>query len=154
MILVMQRRLYYDVTFLPFATLVLNYPGVLKIAMRRKMTSQDVKLRRKMTNLVMTVVRTTASGNLADAKPCVLCLYAMYVAGIKKVRYSDDTGEIVDSTVKKLLDGPVLVSGGVRAIFRNAKKTGDRSVVVRLPLPKNVIARILQSPDDVRIYFR
>lgn len=122
--------------------------------MRRKMTTGDMKLRRKMTNLVMTVVRTTASGNLADAKPCVMCLYAMYVAGIKKVRYTDDSGEFVSSTVAKLLDGPVLVSGGVRAIFRDAKTTGDRSVVVRLPLPKHVIARILHSPDDVRTYFR
>lgn len=45
-------------------------------------------------NLTMYVYRETADGLLACSKPCENCMFLMHEAGIKKVYYINEKGEI------------------------------------------------------------
>lgn len=56
----------------------------------------------------MVVLRYLANGSLTMAKPCHLCLECMVIAGVRKVIYSDTTGQLIEAKVRDLLDEQVV----------------------------------------------
>jgi len=53
----------------------------------------------------MLVVRIDKKGNLKSAKPCIACATALYDSGIKKVFYSNYSGEILKLDFNELVNG-------------------------------------------------
>jgi tRNA(Arg) A34 adenosine deaminase TadA len=51
------------------------------------------------------VVRLDKKGNMKSAKPCIACAYALYDSGIKKVFYSNYSGEIMKLDFSELVNG-------------------------------------------------
>lgn len=56
-----------------------------------------------MKQVVLLVVRMGKTGELRDSTPCTRCMEAMKKIGIRKVAYSDNTGQIVECRVKNLI---------------------------------------------------
>lgn len=56
------------------------------------------------------VIRLTASGTLCDSKPCCMCANMMKIYGVKRVYYSNSSGEICYQKVDQLIDDPVIYS--------------------------------------------
>ena len=49
------------------------------------------------------MIRVNNSGNLCNSRPCYNCLNMMKAVGIKRVHYSDDSGDIITETVKDMI---------------------------------------------------
>jgi hypothetical protein len=85
--------------------------AILKLKYRRDKLKHPIKIS-------VLVVRITQTGILGMSKPCLHCVWALHKLPrrlgyvVSDVYYSDKNGEIVKTTMKSLLSGPLHVSRG------------------------------------------
>ena len=72
----------------------------------------------KRSKLKIIVVRKNKSGDLANSKPCKMCLEFIRHAGIKTVYYSDSNGNIVKNKSNNISMDDSCISSGTKLIER------------------------------------
>lgn len=74
-------------------------------------------MRKRLKSATLLVVRIGPKGKLQDSLPCLHCTNAIRKFGIKKVAYSNGSGQIVEKSTKELVSARP--SSGYRTFERD-----------------------------------
>lgn len=94
-------------------------------------------------NYDVIVVRVNQKGELCSSNPCIMCMDYMYHAGVRRVHFSDSSGEIKTIVVKNyIMESPdVQISHGVRYFVENYGHMSIRKLPVSIKTYKFIIRK-------------
>lgn len=108
----------------PLSTMIGNTGGVFKESKERKPKYDIfvVRINKPSTN-------QTSDTKLVNARPCAHCLDMMKSVGIRRVYYSDDSGDIICENVKDMIS---IHTSKVAQRFEASKNNGERLIDQKL----------------------